>query len=66
LLQKERQAAAEAQTQRKMREHQEKQRIERNRQAYLEKERLKESDTDMVNIRVFAPDPESLPEENWI
>jgi hypothetical protein len=64
LLQKERQAAVEAQTQKKLRELQERQRIERNRQAYLEKERIKESDMAPIHIRVF---PKPLPGDgDWI
>lgn len=67
LLHKERQAAAEAHKQKRLREQQEKQRIEGNRQAYLEIERIKESDMSPIHMRVFSePLPGLLGDGDWI
>jgi hypothetical protein len=65
LLQKERHAAAEAHTENKIREQRERHRIERNRQAYLEKQRVNESG--MAPIHTFRVFPEPSPGVNdWI
>jgi hypothetical protein len=65
LLQKERHAAAEAHTEKKIREQRERHRIERNRQAYLEKQRMKESG--MAPIHTFRVFPEPSPgAADWI
>jgi hypothetical protein len=67
LLQKEREAAAEAHTQKKIREHRDRQRIESNRQAYLESARNLESDMTPIHIRVFSkPLPGLLGDGDWI
>jgi hypothetical protein len=66
LLQKEREAAAEAHTQRKFREHRDRQRIELNRQAYLEEARMKESNMTPIPMRVFSePLPGLLGDGDW-
>jgi hypothetical protein len=68
LLQKERQAATEAHTQKKLHQQRERQRIERKRQAYLENERMKESVTLTPSPkRVFSePLPGLLGDGDWI